>query len=225
MTHPSLLAAILERKSLLIFDLDGTIADTGPLHEKAFKEVFAPWAIEVDYAAIAGMATETAVTRVLDGAGVKVSSAEIARLVREKRVVARRLIERELSFVSGADAFIRCVRRKYRLAVCSSGSTGTVQLTIAKLGLKDAFDMLVTAEDVVAHKPEPDGFLLVMRTLGLAPEQTLVFEDSASGVEAAVRAGLEVIRISSANDVPRNTGAVVQANWSDMLAASRELGA
>lgn len=219
MTDLISLAAIFAKKKLLIFDLDGTIADTSPLHEKAFKEVLAPLHVLFDYRSIAGKTTEAAIAQILEISGVHRSEAGIKHLVSEKRAAARRLIENELSFIAGAEAFIQSARSAYAMAVCSSGSRESVRLTIGKLGLSDAFQVVVAAEDVIGHKPDPDGFLQVLRTTGQSAEHALVFEDSKSGVESAARAGLDVIQISIVNDKPCFPGAIAQADWLELSIA------
>ena len=223
MTDLILLATVLAKKRLLIFDLDGTIADTSLLHEKAFKEVLTPLHVLFDYRSIAGMTPEAAITQIFETSGARSSAAEIKLLVNQKRAAARRLIEDELSFITGAEAFIRCANDAYEMALCSSGSRETVRLTISKLGLSDVFQTVVTAEDVISHKPHPDGFLQVLRTTGQFAENTLVFEDSKSGVESASRAGLEVIQISVADDEPCFPGAMMQADWFDLSVAMLKL--
>lgn len=219
MTDLKILSAIFANKKLLIFDLDGTIADTNCLHERAFKEVLLPLQAVVDYRSIAGMTTEAAIHHILEVSGIVRSTAEIKFLVNDKRAAARRLIEKDLSFISGSEAFIQRARGFYAMALCSSGSRETVRLTIGKLGLIDVFQTVVAAEDVIGHKPDPDGFLEVLRITGQPHEHTLVFEDSKSGVESAARAGLDVIQIVTADDEPCLPGSLMQASWLELSIA------
>lgn len=193
--NQSSLAARLAGKSLLIFDLDGTLADSSPIHARAFREAFAPLGIVPDYATIAGMTTEAAVDRVLAGAGIDVSTDRREALIADKRSRSRALIDSELVAIDGSVAFVRLAQAKYRLALCSSGSRPAVERSIDLLGLVDMFDPVVTANDITRGKPDPEGFLAVLARTGVAPADALVFEDADSGIEAAARAGVEAIRI------------------------------
>ena len=194
----SSLAARLAGKSLLIFDLDGTLADSSPIHARAFREAFAPLGIVPDYATIAGMTTEVAVDRVLADAGIDVAADRRKALVADKRSRSLALIDRELVAIDGSVAFVRLARAKYRLALCSSGSRPAVERSIDLLGLAGMFDPVVTANDIMRGKPDPEGFLAVLARTGVAPADALVFEDADSGIEAAASAGIDAIRIGEA---------------------------
>src|SRR3954454_2658246 len=97
---PEAAADLLSRKRLLIFDLDGTLVDSSPLHARAFQETFAPHGVAVDYNAIAGMTTAAAVDKL--AAGLALDEGERNRLVGEKRDRALRMLETELSAIEGA---------------------------------------------------------------------------------------------------------------------------
>src|SRR4051794_41008867 len=116
------LAALLSRKRLLIFDLDGTLVDSSPLHALAFRETFAPHGVEVDYATVAGMTTGSAVDKLADGAGLVLADEARERLVEEKRARALRLIETELAAIEGAVEFADAARGRFEMALCTSAS-------------------------------------------------------------------------------------------------------
>lgn len=82
------------------------------------------------------------------------------------------------------------------LAVASSGSAAFVRLSLQALSLDQLFDTVVTVEDVAAAKPAPDLFLEAARRLRVAPDDCLVFEDSAQGVQAAKAAGCRVVEVA-----------------------------
>ena len=192
------LAAQLARKTLLIFDLDGTLADSSPIHDRAFREAFAPLGIVPDYATIAGMTTDAAVDKILSDAAVTVADKRRAALIEDKRARSLALLDTELVEIDGSVAFVKRAQATYRLALCSSGSRPGVERTIALLGLASAFDPVVTADDVVRGKPDPEGFLRVLDQTRTDAADALVFEDADSGIEAAASAGIEAIRIEPA---------------------------
>jgi HAD superfamily hydrolase (TIGR01509 family) len=88
---------------------------------------------------------------------------------------------------------LRWSRPNYRLSLVTSGSRATIDLALARLGFANWFDPILTADDLEQAKPDPQGFLQAVQISGSAPEQALVFEDSAAGFEAARRAGLDVV--------------------------------
>lgn len=190
------LSELLQGKQLLIFDFDGTVADTTPLHAAAFAQTLAPLGIIVDYKTIAGMKTLDAMRQCLAGAGQSVTNEELKALVTAKQGYVREMIASALQPLPGVDDFLRWARSRYRLAMYSSGSYGTVSLALAKLGYIGWFDPLVCADDVVLAKPDPEGFLQVLRITGVPTNGALVFEDSEAGFLAASAANLKYIDVS-----------------------------
>lgn len=184
---------MLQGKRLLIFDFDGTVADTTPLHAAAFTEVLAPLGVAVDYPRIAGLKTLDAMRQCLNGVGRILDDAELAALVAAKQQRARQMIGEALKPLPGVDEFLRWARPRYRLAMVTSGSRGTVNLALEKLGYTGWFDPLVCADDMARAKPDPEGFLQVLRMTGVPVEEALVFEDSQAGFRAAEAADLDFV--------------------------------
>ena len=112
------LTAALPGKRLLIFDFDGTVADTTPLHAAAFAQAMAPLGIEVDYCSIAGMKTIDAIRQCLDRAGRATTEAELATLVSNKQQTVRELISLALQPMPGVDAFLRWARSRFPRRTC-----------------------------------------------------------------------------------------------------------
>ena len=202
-------AQLLSRKTLLIFDLDGTLIDTTPIHARAFQETFAPLDIAVDYSTIAGMKTEDAVARLLGGAGRKASPALVAELARKKRRRSLELIG-SAEPIDGAAEFVARTKHRFRMALCTSGSRRGTELSLGTLGLAGVFEAVVTGEDVTMGKPDPASYLEVLRRTAVAPSAALVFEDADLGAEAARRAGIDVVR--------------ADLGWDRLNAALDELG-
>lgn len=174
----------------LIFDCDGTLADTMPAHYRAWLSLLGKFNIpfpEPRFYAMGGMPTAS-IIRVLAGeAGVEVT--DVDAMVHEK----------EQTFLTFLDAVepIEAVlmvaaahRGKLPIAVASGGYRDTITRTLDRLNVRDWFDAIVTAEDTARHKPEPDVFLEAARRLGVEPTKCVVFEDTDIGLEAARRAGM-----------------------------------
>lgn len=174
----------------LIFDCDGTLADTMPAHYRAWLAVLGPLGIpfpEPRFYAMGGMPTGTIVRVLAAEVGVRVT--DVDAVVREKE----HLFLAHIGAVTRIEPVAR-VAAAYRgtlpLAVASGGYRDTVARTLAQVGLHDWFDATVTAEDTERHKPEPDVFLEAARRLGVEPARCVVFEDTDIGLEAARRAGM-----------------------------------
>jgi len=189
------LADLLRRKRLLIFDFDGTIADSSALHSRAFNETFARYGVTVDYDRIAGLTTEAAVERICDEAGLSFSDQERAALVLDKRRRARALVECGLEPLEGSLEFLGAVRGRFAIALCTSASRPTVEASLKALGIADCFDSICTAEDVSMGKPAPEAFLRALAQHNAQPGDALVFEDADSGMAAAAAAGVDAVRI------------------------------
>jgi HAD superfamily hydrolase (TIGR01509 family) len=181
----------LQGKRLLIFDFDGTVADTTHLHAAAFTQVLSPLGIMVDYTSIAGLTTHDAMHQCLKGAGHTLDGAALAALVTAKQQCVRQMISRALQPLPGVDAFLRWARPRYKLAMVTAGSRDTVSLALGKLGYTGWFNPLICAADVQHGKPDPEGFLAVIRQTGLPLNAALVFEDSNAGLLAAATAELD----------------------------------
>jgi beta-phosphoglucomutase-like phosphatase (HAD superfamily) len=174
----------------LIFDCDGTLADTMPAHYKAWLALLGRFNIpfpEPRFYAMGGMPTAS-IIRVLAGeAGVPVT--DVDALVHEKE----QLFLTHLGAVTRIEPVIAVAaahRGRLPLAVASGGYRDTITRTLNQVLLCDWFDALVTAEDTVRHKPDPDVFLEAARRLGAQPGRCVVFEDTDIGMEAARRAGM-----------------------------------
>jgi HAD superfamily hydrolase (TIGR01509 family) len=216
------LAPLLRRKRLLIFDLDGTLVDSSPLHARSYQETFAPFGILVDYPSIAGLTTERAVDRIAADAGLSLDEEQRGELVAAKRRRAIRLIEAEIVAFPGAREFVERASARFMLALATSASRASAQLSLERVGLAGRFEPMVTAEDVARGKPDPEIFERALRYHRLPAEEALVFEDAESGLAAAVAAGIEAI--SFAPDPARAPG-FPRGDWTALLAALDEIGA
>lgn len=184
---------LLLGKQLLIFDFDGTVADTTPLHAAAFAQVLAPLGVTVNYSTVAGLNTFDAMQQCLTSAGQILSNAAMAALVLAKQQCVREMIACGLEPLPGVDAFLRWAKPRFCMAMATSGSRGTVSLALEKLGYSGWFVPLVCADDVARAKPDPEGFLKVLQITGVSADAALVFEDSKAGFTAAAAAGLDCV--------------------------------
>ena len=173
----------------LIFDCDGTLADTMPIHIAAWCDSFAARGItcpEDFIQSVTGMPAEKIVAvfnqRYHHHIDALAFAAEKNRRARER-----------LSEAAPIDPVVDIVRR-YRgilpMAVASGGTRDNVLLTLNVLGLVDCFETIITADDPIKPKPDPDIFLEAARRMKVKPIHCQVFEDGDAGLEAARMAGM-----------------------------------
>lgn len=177
-----------------IFDCDGTLADTMPLHYRAWAETLArldaAMSEELFYD-LGGVPTADIVRILNDRFGYSLDVAETAA---SKEARYEELLP-QMQPVAPVVRLVREYRGRFPLAVASGGIRPLVLRTLHILGLEEYFDAVCTAEDVERGKPAPDLFLLAARRLGVAAAECIVFEDSDLGLEAGRRAGMRVVDI------------------------------
>ena len=174
----------------LIFDCDGTLADTMPLHYRAWSKLFARLDLrfpESRFYALGGVPTGRIIGIVAAEHGVTLDE-PIEQLVAEKEGHFLTLIG-EVRPVPAVWAIATEWRGRLPMAVASGGYRDVVGRTLDAIGA-DWFDAVVCAEDTALHKPDPDVFLEAARRLGVPAGACVVFEDTDIGVEAARRAGM-----------------------------------
>ena len=192
----------------LLFDLDGTLIDSMPHHHSAWVEWHARRGRVIDadafFLATAGRANEEIFADMLPGA----DAAEIERLVDEKETLYRQIAAPLLGLIAGAHAYVQQARAAgLRLAVCTASTPQNMALAFARFGIDTWVDTVVSPADVssapgatgerLRGKPHPDIFLEAARRLGIAPAHCIVFEDAPLGIEAARRAGMQAVALST----------------------------
>lgn len=179
-----------------LFDLDGTLADTMPLHYRAWQRLIAEHGgvfPEALFYAQGGKPSDKILELLRDEHGLAVSDTRAAALRKEEYFVD---LAKDIRPIEPVLAFARRWHGRKPLAVVSGGLRKNVELTLTTLGILDLFGAVVCAEDCARGKPFPDPFLEAARRLGVAPQECLVFEDSPLGVQAAAAAGMACVFVS-----------------------------
>jgi HAD superfamily hydrolase (TIGR01509 family) len=174
-----------------LFDLDGTLVDSSPLHEAAYRAALAPNHARLlagfDYRAIAGLPTPTALAQ------LGVAEEDIPRLTQAKQAHYRGALN-SLKPLPGAAELLAMLReRGAEIAIVTSASRASAQAALAATELAGFVALLVAAEDVVSAKPAPDPFWAALKLLDAKPSHSIAIEDALSGVLSARAAGLKVI--------------------------------
>jgi beta-phosphoglucomutase-like phosphatase (HAD superfamily) len=178
----------------LIFDCDGTLTDSMPVHYVAWRETMERYGIHFDedrFYELGGMPSHRIVRLLAEEQGKRLDSNAVAG---EKEAAFLELLGTLVPIVpvkQVADYF----RGKLPMAVASGGYREVILRQLVQIGCDGWFDTLVAAEDTERHKPEPDVFLESARRLGVPPGDCLVYEDADLGVQAAIAAGMDVIDI------------------------------
>ncbi len=186
-------------KRAFIFDMDGTIVDNMAFHTKSWIAFFERHKMEVDpdefFLATAG---RQGVEIMRNYMGADLSDADNIRLNAEKEAVYRELYEPHLKAIDGFDDLIaNAGAQSVALAVATSAPDENIVFTLDGLDLRRHFHAVVGATDVKRGKPEPDVFLMAAERCGVAPENCIVFEDAPLGVEAARRAGMRAVVLTT----------------------------
>jgi HAD superfamily hydrolase (TIGR01509 family) len=180
----------------LIFDCDGTLADTMPAHYRAWLEILRPYGVtfvEDRFYSLGGMPAGQIIELLFAEAG-KVADLELLTRQKEQAFIAH---SNEIRPIEKVVAIARRARGRTPMAVASGGHRHIVERTLRQLGILEWFPVLVTAEDTARHKPEPDVFLEAARRLRVPPAGCTVYEDTDLGIEAARRAGMHWVDVRS----------------------------
>jgi len=186
----------------VLWDLDGVLVDSAPFHFQAWRELLASLGRELseaDFRRTFGLRNDAILSDLVGD----LPAAEMERLAARKEALFRRAALGNIVPLPGALALLRLLReRGFKLALVSSTPHGNIDLILGSLGVEGAFDVIVGEEDVRRGKPDPEGFLLAARRLGVPPEECVVIEDAPVGVEAAKRGGMRCAGVS--RDRPRD---------------------
>jgi HAD superfamily hydrolase (TIGR01509 family) len=177
-----------------LFDCDGTVADSMPLHyiawKKALGECGCPFDEELFYS-WGGVPPVEIVERLNEMHGLSMPVIEVAE--RKENYYFDQLPE--LKPVPEVIEHVEAQYGKIPFGVVSGSTRESVVNSLATIGLLDRFQIIVASEDYTRSKPAPDAFLLAAERLGIPPEYCLVFEDADIGIQAATSAGMASVRV------------------------------
>jgi beta-phosphoglucomutase-like phosphatase (HAD superfamily) len=183
-----------------IFDLDGTLIDSMPVHyrawDRAMQEAGMPGRLDEDlFYALGGVPTRRVAE--LLGAHYRITL-DAEEVYHRKEALYLELVG-EVKLVEPVVVIARRVAGKIPHAIATGGTPDVALPSLVAAGLRDLFEIIVTPLDVAPGrgKPAPDMFLLAAERMGVAPADCVVFEDAIPGVEAAKAAGMTVVRVPS----------------------------
>jgi len=184
----------------LIFDLDGTLADTMPIHYIAWKNAAAKYGIDFSvelFSQLAGIPLYPTVEKLNQIFNKTIDPKELGDL-KEAEFEQNMHLTREIKIVTD---LVRANFGKMPIAVGTGGSRRLSLKTLKIIGLQNCYDVLVTSEEVSRFKPHPETFLKCAEGMGVAPGDCEVFEDGVLGIQAAQSAGMMFVDVTQYYEV------------------------
>jgi beta-phosphoglucomutase len=186
---------------VVIFDFDGVIADSEPMHEAALREAVRELGMELSHeknvSAYLGCDDRDAYSLIVRDNGREADPAEYERLAGLKWEGARRAIDRgEVRLFEHTVAIAReAVERGLPIAICSGARRHEIDYILAVNDLGDLFSIIVSADDVAHSKPDPACYRLALLRLNAEPSRAVTIEDTDRGIAAARAAGIAVVGV------------------------------
>jgi HAD superfamily hydrolase (TIGR01509 family) len=191
----------------LLFDLDGTIAETDSLHLPTWIDALQPYGVEVDEEfyrdRISGRSTAEIVRELLPDL-----TDEQGRSIGDAKEASFRKRAAELEPLPGLVDFVERGRKLGMwIALVTNAPEENVEAILPALKLRDLFDVVVLADEVEAVKPDPAPYTAALEKTGVPAERALAFEDSVSGISSSVAAGIPTLGIASSQEPAKLLGA------------------
>jgi beta-phosphoglucomutase len=192
----------------LIFDFDGVIADSEPIHFAVFQRVLGDKGFflsqEEYYADYLGYDDKGCFAAFLTSHGHPMTPETIDDLVKQKAAAYFDYIKERPVIFPGVCDFIHEAATRHPLAVCSGALRHEIEFILEQAGIRKAFEHITSAEDVIHGKPNPEGFLHALAALNeqgasrfMIPSECLVIEDSLPGIRGAHAAGMKVLAVAN----------------------------
>ena len=204
----------------VLFDFDGVMVNSEPLHFYAFHEVLKAEHVELTeeeyYREIIGFDDKGAFRHIYQMRNIPLEPRVFLKLLTRKSEVMMELIQqRKYSALPGVSEFVRSLWRNYPLAICTGALREEVEVMLEGISLRDCFKVIVSAEDVTKGKPDPQGYLLTVEKLGeksgqkLVPGDCLIIEDAPTVIRRAKEAGFKTLAVATTYPLDK----LADANW------------
>jgi len=198
----------------VIFDFDGVIVDTEPLHHAAFQQTLEPLGLHFTWQEYVetyiGFDDRDAFRHAFSAKDMLLNQETLHRLIDRKASAFNEIIRSGVTAYPGVVALINLLHiNKIPLAICSGALRSDIDPILAMLNIADYFKVIVTADDVAASKPDPECYelafqkLLSAHTIPFSKETTLAIEDTPAGISAAKTAGLKVCAVTNSYPAAR----------------------
>jgi HAD superfamily hydrolase (TIGR01509 family) len=198
----------------VIFDFDGVIVDTEPLHYAAFQRTLEPLGLHFSWQEYVetyiGFDDRDAFKHAFSTSGTALGAEALLRLIEQKAAYFEEIIGSGVAAYPGVvDLIIQLNAHNIPLAICSGALRSDIDPILAMLGITSYFDVIVTADDVAASKPDPECYQLAFQQLlavhnhSFSKESTIAIEDTPAGIASAKGAGLLVCAVTNSYPAKR----------------------
>jgi beta-phosphoglucomutase len=206
----------------VLFDFDGVIVNSEPLHFYAFNEVLKAAGVELSedeyYRDLIGFDDRGAFRHLFEKRNLPLEPKTLLQLVVDKsRIMMDFIRRRQFRPLPGVEEFVRTLWRRCPLAICSGGLREEIEAMLEGIALRDCFPVLIAAEDVEVGKPDPSGYLMATQMISdrlklprpLKPAECLVIEDAPTVIRSVKAVGFPTLAITSSYPEAKLT----DANW------------
>ncbi|WP_416666515.1 HAD family hydrolase [Egbenema bharatensis] len=182
----------------LLFDLDGTLANTDPIHFQTWKDLLQGYGLDIDpefyQANFSGRRNQEIISDLLP----QLSPEDSNQLSLQKEADFRVRAEMLLTPTEGLLDVLEWMERQYlKRAIVTNAPTENAAFMLRVLNLKETFETVILGDELPVGKPDPLPYQMALEQLEITPEEAIVFEDSASGIRSAVGAGIMTIGVAS----------------------------
>ena len=212
----------------IIFDMDGTIVDSLPYHQKAWEVFFKDNKVENFSEKLKhykGGGTLDLMTAVY---GDKYSKQQLKLMSDDKEIIFREIYKNHVQPIEGFNEIFKFIKsKKIKVGIASNAIRKNVEMILNELKIYNRFDSIICGDEVKNGKPNPEMFNKTVSRFKLNKEQCLIFEDSIEGIEGAINSGIKVIgiRSSSSNKILVNAGASYTVeNYVNINARLKKIG-
>ena len=192
----------------LIFDFDGVVVDSEPVHLMGFREVLGMMGLEMTeedyYARYLGYDDRDCFRAALRDRGVDYTETQIGKLTAAKSKIVRKALTESARPLAGVASLLRSAAdANLPVGICSGALRQEIELTLERMALLECFMQIVSAEDVRKGKPDPGGYELALNRLAgtagrkLHPNRSVAIEDSPAGIDSAKAAGMKVLAVTN----------------------------
>ncbi|HEY8747740.1 MAG TPA: HAD family phosphatase [Tepidisphaeraceae bacterium] len=215
----------------VVFDFDGVLVNSEPLHFQAFRNVLATENIELTedeyYSQLIGFDDKGAFRHLYETRKLTLSPKTFLSLMARKSSAMMQLIHRrQFAALPGVEQFVRGLWRRRGLAICSGALREEIEAMLEGISLRDCFPVIVAAEDVTIGKPDPQGYLMAIKQLGekmhrsLKPADCLIVEDAPTVIRSVRAVGFPVIGVATSYPLEK----LADANWAVKTLDPAEVG-
>lgn len=214
----------------VLFDFDGVLVNSEPLHFQAFRETLAAEHVELTeeeyFRDLIGFDDKGAFRHLYQIRNLPLAPRTFLSLMaRKSRAMMQLIHRRQFSALPGVEQFVRTLWRKHPLAICSGALREEIEAMLEGISLRDCFTVIVAAEDVTVGKPDPQGYLLTARLLAekahvhLNPADSLIVEDAPTVIRSVRAVGFPVLAVATSYSLDK----LSDANWAVETLEPREV--